>query len=189
MTSRTLRPWRHRVAATACAMADMGLVHASSGNVSVRIHDLLLITPSGVPYRWLRPEQVMAMDVERGDVLNGSGVPSSEWRMHAAIYRARQEVKAIVHTHSPWATRCAISGVLRSTSDEARVLLGETVPVSTHAPPGSWELAEAVAAALGVMGKVALVARHGAVSVGRTLNEALLLAEALEQAAGLSEAA
>ncbi len=166
-------------------MADLGLVHASSGNVSVRVGDCVLITPSGVPYRWLRAEQVIAIGLG-GDKLSGAGAPSSEWKMHVAIYRARAGVRAIVHTHSVAATRCAVQGELSTTTDEARIVFGSSVVVSRHASPGSWELAEAVALALGPEGKAALVGRHGAVTVGAHLTEALLLAEALEHAAALS---
>lgn len=166
-------------------MADLGLVHASSGNVSVRVGGCVLITPSGVPYRWLRAEQVVAINDE-GEKLSGAGAPSSEWRMHVAIYRARADVRAVVHTHSLAATRCAVRGALPATTDEARIVFGPSVAVSRHASPGSWELAEAVAEAVGPEGKAALVGRHGAVTVGEHLTEALLLAEALEQAAAAS---
>jgi len=167
-------------------MASLDLVHASSGNVSVRVGGWLLITPSGVAYRWLSAEQIIAMDIADGRVGSGSGLPSSEWRMHAAIYRARPDVRAVVHTHSPWATRCAVHGLLVTASDEASIVFGASVPKSEHAPPGGWELADAVVGALGDAGRAVLVARHGAVTVGRNLTEALHLAEMLEHAAMVS---
>ncbi len=181
---RSLRPWRRKVAEVAREMAALGLVTGSSGNVSLKLGELILITPSGVPYGDLRPAQIVAIDLA-GRPVSGRGIPSSEWRMHVAIYRARADVRAIVHTHSPYATAASFCDQLPVVHDEGRLLFGEGIPVSRHAPPGTWELAEAVAKALGG-GKAALVARHGAVAVGATLREALLLAEKLEEAARLT---
>jgi L-fuculose-phosphate aldolase len=143
----------------------------------------MLITPSGVPYAHLHPGQIMAMDFA-GSVQAGSGRPSSEWRMHAAIYRARADVRAIVHTHSPCATAASFRDSLPVIHDEGRILFGSEIPVSRHAAPGTWDLAEAVTEALGP-GVAVLIARHGAVVVGTTLREALGRAEKLEETAEL----
>lgn len=164
-------------------MAALGLVRGSSGNVSVRRGDILLITPSGIPYERIHASQVVAIDLE-GRPISGGGVPSSEWRMHVSIYRARGDVRAIVHTHSPAGTAAAaVLPALPVPNDEGTLIFGEAVPVSRHAPPGTWDLAQAVVEALGEKGKAALIARHGTVAVGRTLVEALLLAEKLEEVA------
>lgn len=173
---------RQKITRVARRMAELGLVRGSSGNVSVRRGDTVLITPSGIVYERLHPSQVIAIDLA-GRVVSGMGAPSSEWRMHLSIYRAREDVRAVVHTHSPYATAASFRKHLPVFHDEGKMLFGDEVPVSEHAPPGSWALAEAVAEALGKRGKVALIARHGAVAVGRTLTEALLLAEKLEEAA------
>jgi len=173
---------RQKITRVARRMAELGLVRGSSGNVSVRRGDTVLITPSGIVYERLHPSQVIAIDLA-GRVVSGIGEPSSEWRMHLSIYRAREDVRAVVHTHSPYATAASFRKHLPVFHDEGKMLFGDEVPVSEHAPPGSWALAEAVAEALGKRGKVALIARHGAVAVGRTLTEALLLAEKLEEAA------
>ena len=173
---------RQKITRVARRMAELGLVRGSSGNVSARWGDIVLITPSGIVYERLHPSQVIAIDLA-GRVVSGMGAPSSEWRMHLSIYRAREDVRAVVHTHSPYATAASFRKHLPVFHDEGKMLFGDEVPVSEHAPPGSWALAEAVAEALGKRGKVALIARHGAVAVGRTLTEALLLAEKLEEAA------
>ena len=180
---RSLRAWRRKVARAAREMAALGLVTGSSGNVSLRLGDLMLITPSGIPYGFLDPRQIAIVPVtpHPSPVI---GVPSSEWRMHVAIYGAREDVRAIVHTHSPYATAASFGGRLSVVHDEGALIFGEEVPVSEHNPPGTWDLAHAVANALGE-GKAVLVARHGAVTVGRTLGEALSLAEKLEEAARL----
>jgi L-fuculose-phosphate aldolase len=177
---RRLHPLREQVMKTARRMAGLGLVRGSSGNVSIRVEERMLITASGIPYENLESDQIVEIDHE-GKKFSGSGDPSSEWRMHAAIYRARRDVQAIVHTHSPYATAAAIS--FRSVPvlhDEGRILFGEALPVSAHASPGTWDLAKAVADAL-ADAKVALVGYHGAVAVGATLREALILAEKVEE--------
>lgn len=162
-------------------MAARGLVTGSSGNVSCRSPVGILITPSGVPYEDLRDGQVVLID-EGGRPVAGAGAPSSEWRMHVAIYRTRPDVRAVVHTHSPYATAASFGNALPVAHDEGRLLFGEGVAVSTPAPPGTWELAEAVVRALGG-GRAVLIARHGAVAVSASLREALALAEKLEEAA------
>ncbi|KUK26232.1 MAG: Class II aldolase/adducin family protein [Acetothermia bacterium 64_32] len=164
-------------------MAARGLVSGSSGNVSLRVGELVLITPSGIPYDLLDPRQVAIIDLVEAQRF--AGEPSSEWRMHVSIYRAREDVRAVVHTHSPHATVASFWEALPALHDEGKILFGEAVPVSRHAPPGTWALAEAVIEALG-RGKAALIARHGAVAVGRTLSEALSLAEKLEETAQLA---
>lgn len=182
MSTRYLRPWRRKVAEAAQEMWHRELVRGSSGNVSVRVGDRVLITPTAVPYTQLRPRQIVSMSLE-GRILS-PGVPSSEWRLHIGIYRARADVKAIVHTHSPYATAAGIMGVLPVKHDEGRILFGSEIPVAKHAPPGTWELAQAAVAALGA-GKAVLLREHGAVAVGSTLTSALNLAEKVEEVAEL----
>jgi L-fuculose-phosphate aldolase len=175
---------REAVRSTAAAMAAAGLVTGSSGNVSLRFGDRALITPSGVPYAELGVEHVIEIDVD-GKRRSGTGEPSSEWRMHVAIYARRSDVHAIVHTHSPVATAAAI--VLPSLPilhDEGKILFGEALPVSIHRSPGTWELASAAVDALGD-GRGCLIAKHGAVAVGATLPEALETAIKIEEAARL----
>ncbi len=175
---------REAVLATAVAMAGAGFATGSSGNVSARLGDRVWITASGIPYGKLSAEQIIEIDLE-GTRVSGEGDPSSEWRMHAAIYAARDDVQAIVHTHSPIATAAAIAlTCLPIPHDEGRILFGDELPISAHCPPGTWELANAVADALGA-GRAALIAKHGAVGVGRTLDEAFEVAVKIEEIAHL----
>jgi len=178
------RVFRERVARAARRMWELGLVVGSSGNVSLRAGGVIYITPSGVLYAHLRPKMVVAIDPD-GNVLSGAGEPSSEWRMHVLIYRELPGVRATVHTHSPYATAAA-GGSLCPASDEGRLLFGEGIPVSRHAPPGTWELARAAVEALRRGKGACLLAHHGTVTVGGTLTEALLRAEALEGVARVS---
>ncbi len=183
MPTPSLKPFRIKVAQAYRALGELGLISHSSGNVSLRVGETILITPTGIPYYRLRPAQVVAMDGE-GRV-RGFGRPSSEWRMHVAILRARPEVRAVVHTHSPYATAVACSSrALPIIHDEGLILFCGEIPVAEPAPPGTWELAERAVAALG-KGRAVLLSRHGPVTVGRTLDEALLLAEKVEKAAQL----
>ena len=87
-----------------------GLTQGTSGNISARLGDTLLITPTAIPYEMLRPEMIAAMPID-GDYGSWDGPlkPSSEWRFHLDIMRARPDVGAIVHTHSTYATIIAIT--------------------------------------------------------------------------------
>ncbi|MFN3346852.1 MAG: class II aldolase/adducin family protein [Candidatus Bipolaricaulaceae bacterium] len=164
-------------------LGERGLITGSSGNVSLRVADTILITPTGVPWERVRPREIVALDLE-GRV-RGRGLPSSEWRLHLGIYRARPDVRAVVHTHSPHATALAcLARALPVVHDEGKLLFGTEIPVASPAPPGTWALAHSAAAALGE-GPACLLACHGVVTVGRGLKEGLLRAEKLEEAAQL----
>lgn len=183
MPKPSLRPFRAKVAAAYRRLGELGLISHSSGNVSLRVGNTILITPTGIPFYLLRPAQVVALD-EEGRV-RSFGWPSSEWRLHVAIFRARPDVRAVVHTHSPWATAVAcFARSLPVVHDEGVILFGAEIPVAEHAPPGTWELAQNAVAVLG-NGRAVLLSRHGPVTVGRTLDEALLLAEKVEETARL----
>ena len=175
---------RTQVLEIAQRMANLGLVRASSGNVSARLGRGFLITASGIPYNELEISQIVEVNPE-GEKKSGTGKPSSEWRMHAAIYRERGDVAAIVHTHSPYATSVAIArSTLPIVHDEGRILFGEEILVASHSSPGTWELADAVVKGLGE-GNAVLIADHGAVAVAESLPEALTLAEKIEEMAQL----
>lgn len=176
---------RRRVAEAAKEMAICGFVRGSSGQ------RISLMGPACFHYSYWNPlqraraSQIIAIDL-KGQKRLGTSQPSSEWRMHVAIYRAREDVRAILHTHSPCAS--AVAAALQKlplVNDERRLLFGGSIPVSRYAPPGTWKLAQAVAAAFGEEGEAVLIARHGAVAVGFTLRETLILAEKIEEMAQL----
>jgi L-fuculose-phosphate aldolase len=90
------------------ALTDKGLLSQSSGNLSVRVSpDRVLITPTGIPYHEIRPEDLVLVDLA-GVRISGDRLPSSELPLHTAVYRDRDDLQAIVHTHSPMATTIAI---------------------------------------------------------------------------------
>ena len=164
-----------------------GLVAGSSGNVSVRLpaagdRELFAITPSGVPYRILRPEQVVVIDAQ-GQLAEGDGRPSSERLAHLTAYRARPDVGAVIHTHSVYASALALAGQeLPPVIDEQVVALGGPVRVAEYGIPATQELADKAVEALGLRQAV-LLRNHGALGVGRDLEEALAVVEMLERSA------
>ena len=163
--------------ATARAMASEGLVSGSEGNVSVRVGERVHITPRALPYGEMSGADVVTLDMT-GKVVAGEREPSSERRVHLAIYAARPDVGAVVHTHSPAATRwSALGRPLRAGSEEHR-----DVETARRAPAGSDELAQAVVKALGAREAV-LMADHGVVGVGPDLARALDVAREVEQLA------
>ncbi len=168
------------------ALEARGLVSVASGNVSVRLtaddRNLIAITPSQTPYATLAPEQVLVVDRE-GAVVDGDGTPSSEMPAHLAIYRARTDVGAVVHTHSVYATALAVAGQdLPVVLDEQVIGLGGAVRVAEFGPSSSEELANNAVAALGD-DQAALLRNHGAIAVGHDLDEAVAVAAFLERVA------
>jgi L-ribulose-5-phosphate 4-epimerase len=164
-------------------MAERGLVAGTWGNISLRsnVGNRIAITPSGQPYSELTPEDIVVVDTV-GNVLEGRR-PSSELPLHLAIYTARADVRAIVHTHSLFATACAVAGEAIPPSLEEMVqVVGGTVDVARYALPGTADLASYAVEALGDKTAV-LLSNHGAVACGPSLKEALLIAELVEKAA------
>jgi len=163
-----------------------GLVSALSGNVSARLPESkeFWITPSGAFKGGLRPSNLVKLDLD-GRVVAGSGRPSVEARMHAAIYRVRPDVNAVVHAHNPFTVGLVSAGVDldSSVSAEALTYIGSRIEVAPYAPPGSEELAKLVAERASRGAKVIVLQSHGVVALGSNLYEAEAVAEALEEVA------
>jgi len=163
----------------------LGLSAYTWGNISMRVDKNIVITPSGVVKAELGLRDLVVMDMG-GDVVFALHTPSSEYPMHLAIYHARDDVKAIIHTHSPYAIGFSLGGVEIPTElSEARMFVGERIPVVRYHPPGSMELGEAVAEILRVA-NAALLERHGVVAVAETMGRALSIALSVEDAARAS---
>lgn len=157
---------------------------ATSGNLSVfdRESGKIYITPGSFPYEKMTPEDIMAIDLD-GNILEGKHSPSSEWRMHAAIYRADKRVNAIVHTHSPYATAFAINHMrIPAVLYEMVFFLGGDIPVAEGAIPGTPEVGENCVPVLKERNGC-LMANHGALAVGDTLDRAYTRAVYIEDAA------
>ena len=167
-------------------MADLGLVVGTAGNVSARVHcdpyeDLMAITPTGVPYSGMTAADIVIADFDV-DLVEGELPPSSESLLHVGIYSARPDVQAVIHTHSVYSSVLAVLGIdLPSVIDEVVVYVGGEVRVSDYAFPGTEELSTNVCDALGPR-KAAFIANHGAVAVGRSLDEALDICLLVERA-------
>ncbi len=176
---------REQVAQVARRMIESGLVTGTSGNVSARTPEGdVLITPSGLDYVQLEPEDVVLVDLDK-NLLEGSLEPSSETPMHTGIYKVRLNAEAVIHTHSRYATTLACLGweippvhyMLASLSDEGRV------PVARYATYGTEELARNATETLGDAHRACLLRNHGTISVGATVSEAYSRTELLEQMA------
>jgi len=160
-------------------LAHLGLVTGHEGNLSLRTREGIYTTPSGRFKEDLRPEDIVLVD-EEGKVLEG-GRPSSELPMHLAIYRARPDVRAVVHAHPPYTLALEITGHDFSEVHlvEAALFLGE-IKLVPFAVPGTEEVPEKLAPFLSE-GQIFVLSRHGAVTLGKSLDEALNLMCILEK--------
>lgn len=160
--------WRDVVATARRSAAD-GLVVGTSGNVSARVGDLVLVTPSGVPYDRLGPHDAVGVDLEGRQVLGDLG-PTSELPLHLAVYRST-DAAAVVHTHAVHAT--AVSTLVTEVPlvHYAAAILGGPVRTAAYARYGTPELADAMLGALRDR-TGCLLANHGTVTYGDTLDQA-----------------
>lgn len=176
---------RERVIATALGMNAAGINRAKAGNVSARWRaggfDGFLITPTGVAYDRLSPDDVVA--VARDGEARGRLAPSSEWRFHRDVYAARPDAQAIVHTHAPFCTTLACLGRgIPAFHYMVAVAGGRDIRCAPYATFGSQELADAAVAALAGR-RACLLANHGMIAIGADLDRALGLAIEVESLA------
>ena len=163
-------------------MAGSGLTVATWGNISLREGESVYITPSGMDYASLLPEEITEVSAADGRVLSGARRPSTETALHLAVYAARPEVRAIVHTHAAESTAFAVTGrTVPVITDEAAQVLRGAVRTAEYALPGTRELAERCVEALGAEAMACLLRSHGAVCLGESLKAALVCARVLEQ--------
>ena len=175
------------VIATARRMAEKGLVVGTSGNVSLRLtsdhwQELLAITPTSIYYDLLTPDDIAIIDFE-ARLVEGNLPPSSESFLHIGIYRARKNVRAIVHTHSAYASAMSVAHLeIPPILDEQMAVIGGAVKLAEYAPSGSRELARNVVEALEDRNAV-LMMNHGVVGVGADIREAFTVCEMVEKSA------
>lgn len=175
---------RGRMAEVMKAMDARGLNRGTSGNLSARWGEAMLVTPSGVPPERLTGEQMVLVHPD-GSTPEGALRPSSEWRMHQQILNRRPDANAVVHCHSRHATILACAGrEIPSMHYMVAVGGGSSVPVAPYATFGSVELAEAVVDTLDGRA-AALMANHGQIVVARNLDAALAIAEEIEEQAAV----
>ena len=173
---------RSELVRVAQALDRAGFCPSKSGNVSVRWRDGLLITPTGLPYARMRPEDVIELDLF-GEKQAGALDPSSEWPLHSGVYKARPDAEAIVHTHSPMATAlsCARIGIPPFHYMIA-ICGGPGIRCAEYATFGSQQLADGAVKALWDR-KAALLANHGLIAIGSTLEGARVIAAEVENLA------
>ena len=174
---------RQALLATAQRMQATALSAAATGNVSVRCGEGVLITPSGIDYAEMNAADVILLDLQGLVVDNNARRPSSEWRIHCDIYRARQEFGAIVHSHSAHATAVACQ---RRAIPPFHYMVtragGHEVPCADYATFGTQALSEQVLATMRGY-KACLLANHGQLAAGPDLPAALRLAWEVEELA------
>lgn len=173
---------RESMIAACLYMQRSGMIKGTSGNISVRVPEGVLISPSGVAYESLRAEDISLVSL-KGQTLSGAK-PSSELPLHLAVYRAREDVGAVVHSHSKFST---VMASLCETLPAVTVPGCEFYPVKS-APfvlPGSEALAEKTVEKLGD-GSAVLMEHHGLLSVGKELSGAMKAAEYVEENAEIA---
>lgn len=165
------------------AMQRSGLIKGTSGNISVRAGDGFLISPTGIPYEALTPDQVVPMHWD--GTFDGDVQPSSEWRLHRDILQNRAEFNAVVHTHSPQASAVSILGhAIPPIHYLIAAAGGPDIRCAGYATFGTQELADLALEAL--QGRRAcLLAHHGVIAAHATLGQAMALAETVEELAML----
>ncbi|MDR5733815.1 class II aldolase/adducin family protein [Caballeronia sp. LZ025] len=173
---------RQGIVDTALEMERLGINQGTSGNVSARFGDGLLITPSGVPARELSVEGIvyLPLDVCDGDDVLRVQRPSSEWRIHRDLLRARPEMHAVVHTHSTAATALAIQGrEIPAVHYMVAAAGGASIRCAPYALFGTQALSDHALAALEGR-RACLLAHHGVVALGADLPRAVWLAHEVE---------
>jgi len=188
--ARDDRALREAVVATARAMNALGINRGKSGNVSARWRegsvDRYLITASAVPYAAMRAADVVSLPLdEAGDgpregPAPSTRAPSTEWRFHRDIYRARDDAAAIVHTHAPFATTLAcLHRAIPAFHYMVAVAGGRDIRCAPYATFGTQALSDHALVALADR-NACLLANHGMIAVGATLDAALALAVEVE---------
>jgi len=173
---------RRQIIDTAIAFNTSGLSAGTSGNLSARTSQGFLVTPTGIPYHQLKDADIVEMDLE-GNIVQGNLRPSSEWHFHRDIYLARKEINAIIHVHSDYATgiACTRQDIPAFHYMVARVG-GDSIRCAEYATFGSEALSQNAVKAL--EGRNAcMLANHGMIALGETINSAHQLAEEVENLA------
>ncbi|MBA2398094.1 MAG: class II aldolase/adducin family protein [Bradyrhizobium sp.] len=160
------------------SMNALGINQGTSGNISLRHDTGLLITPTSVPYETMQPKQIVFMDLDGS--FDPAQRPSSEWRFHLDILKARPEVNAVVHAHPPYSTILAIMGLeIPPIHYMIAVAGGDTIRCAPYATFGTQELSEHAVRALEDR-LACLLEHHGMIAVGPSLSKATWLAVEVE---------
>jgi len=174
---------RQALIETALAMNASGINQGAAGNLSMRSEEGMLLTPSGMAYPDLAPEDIVFMDLDGNS--EGLRQPSSEWRFHLDIYRQREDVQAIVHAHP---VHCAALACLNRPIPAFHYMVavagGRNIRCAQYATFGTQALSNHVIAALADR-NACLMANHGLIALGQSLSGALALAVEVENLANM----
>ena len=164
-------------------LVTKGLTTGTGGNISIfdKEKKYFAISPSGIDYFETEPEDVVIMDLD-GKVVEGKRKPSSEWMMHLIFYKKRDDVEAVVHTHSRFSSTISCMRWDIPALHYYVAFAGKTIPCAKYASYGTQELADNAFEGMGE-GKAALLANHGLITIGRSVKEAFLVAEMSEEMA------
>lgn len=172
------RAKRQSIIEACLQMNRLGINQGTSGNISLRHENGMLITPTSTPYEAMQPEQIVFMNLD--GTFDAKQRPSSEWHFHRDILKARPEVNAVVHAHPPYATILAIMGLsIPPIHYMIACAGGDTIRCSPYATFGTQELSQHAVTAL--EGRSAcLLAHHGMIAIGPSLAKAMWLAVEVE---------
>jgi L-fuculose-phosphate aldolase len=166
-------------------IAGQGLIRSSDGNISVRLdEDRFLVTPSGLYKMTMETDDLIVVNWQNEMVKGPSGLhPTSEILMHLEAYRQRKDIRAALHAHPPYATALTIAGEVFPLDiiPEVPIALGD-VPVAEYATPGTPAMAASIRQPISGSNAI-LLSHHGSLTVGRTLEEALIALERVEHTA------
>lgn len=164
-------------------LLEQGLTKGTGGNISVRVgDDRMAISPSGMSYTEISPEDVPVLDFS-GEQVEGSRKPSAENMMHLMVYRERESVGGVVHNHSPYATTFASLNEPIDASHYLIAFAGNEVPVAEYATYGTEELGASAVETLGEDYNACLLENHGVLAVGDTVDAAFETALMVEYCA------
>ena len=165
-------------------MVERGYLLGTVGNLSARADgtDLVVITPTSLPYDTMTEEDLVVVNLN-GEIVSGKHQPSIECSMHLGVYRARPELRALVHTHSKYATTVSLIkelDIMPAIDTEQSLYLGGDINFVPFAFPGSKELAEYVKEGIGTNAGL-LMANHGALGVGISMKDAVIASDIIER--------
>jgi L-fuculose-phosphate aldolase len=171
---------RQQIVSVSLDLAPKNLSRGTSGNVSARVPDGYLITPSGVPYEALTAQSIVLMGLEETPDEDVFPRPSSEWRFHRDIYRARADAQAIVHAHPPFSTALAcMNQGIPAFHYMVAAAGGNNLRCAEYATFGTQALSDSILVAMQDR-KACLIGNHGIVAIGSNLQGALSLAVTVE---------
>ena len=165
-------------------MVERGYLLGTVGNLSARADgtDLVVITPTSLPYDTMTEEDLVVVNLN-GEIVSGKHQPSIECSMHLGVYRARPELRALVHTHSKYATTVSLIkelDIMPAIDTEQSLYLGGDINIVPFAFPGSKELAEYLKEGIGTNAGL-LMANHGALGVGISMKDAVIASDIIER--------